>query len=164
MKRLSVLICLLCTILCFAEEPKEWLKSSFGEKLIDAKGDEHNVSELNNKMIAIYFSAHWCPPCRQFTPKLVEFRDACAKDNFEVVFVSCDNDEKAMKGYMKDTNMKWLAVPFSSSLRKQLMNTYNVSAIPYLIVLDKEGKIITKNALSEVTKEGVKALKLWSKN
>ena len=115
-------------------------------------------------MIAIYFSAHWCPPCRQFTPKLVEFRDACAKDNFEVVFVSCDNDEKAMKGYMTDTNMTWLAVPFSSSLRKQLMNTFNVSAIPYLIVLDKEGKIITKNARSEVTKEGVKALKLWSKN
>ena len=164
MKKLSVLICMLFAIVCFAEEPKEWLKNTFGEKLVDAKGVEHQISELNDKMIGIYFSAHWCPPCRQFTPKLVEFRDACAKENFEVVFVSFDKDEKAMKGYMKETNMKWLAVPFSSSLRKQLSNTYNVSAIPYLIVLDKEGKIISKNACSEVTKEGVKALKLWSKN
>ena len=163
MRKLCVLICLLFTIACFAEEPESWLKNSFGEKLIDAKGVEHQVPELKDKMIAIYFSAHWCPPCRQFTPKLVEFRDACAKDNFEVVFVSCDNDEKAMKGYMKDMNMKWLAVPYGSPLRKQLMNTYKVSGIPYLVVLDKDGKIISTNARMEVTKEGIKAFKLWSK-
>ena len=27
----------------------------------------------DKKVIAFYFSAHWCPPCRLFTPVLAEF-------------------------------------------------------------------------------------------
>ena len=45
-------------------------------------------------MIGLYFSAHWCPPCKAFTPVLVEAHQklkATGRD-FEVVFVSSDKD------------------------------------------------------------------------
>ena len=30
-------------------------------------------------LVLFYFSAHWCPPCRQFTPLLKDFYDVSQK-------------------------------------------------------------------------------------
>jgi thiol-disulfide isomerase/thioredoxin len=32
-----------------------------------------NTTLQDRKIIAYYFSAHWCPPCRLFTPVLADF-------------------------------------------------------------------------------------------
>ena len=41
--------------------------------LLDAKGKEVDKKVLQGKTVGLYFSAHWCPPCRTFTPNLVKF-------------------------------------------------------------------------------------------
>ena len=47
------------------------LKSSSLQK---ADGANASADCLNGKaVILIYFSAHWCPPCRAFTPMLKDF-------------------------------------------------------------------------------------------
>lgn len=146
------------------ETKKEnWLEKRFGKELVNAKGEKVATSTLAGKTIGIYFSAHWCPPCRAFTPKLVEFRDAVAKDKFEIVFISSDKDEDAMKGYMKETKMGWLAVPFNSEQRNAVQREYNVNGIPTLIILDKKGNTITMNGRADVTSKGKDALKEWKK-
>jgi len=54
----------------------------------------------------------WCPPCRAFTPTLIKaYNDAkAAGANFELVFVSSDEDVEGFDDYTKD--MPWLAVKF----------------------------------------------------
>ena len=44
--------------------------------------------------VGLYFSAHWCPPCRMYTPKLAEqyAKLVAAGKPFEIVFVSSDRD------------------------------------------------------------------------
>lgn len=63
-------------------------------------------------MLGLYFSAHWCPPCRSFTPKLVEVYNELQKSgkNFEIVFCSSDRDEEGFKEYYE--TMPWKCVPF----------------------------------------------------
>lgn len=34
-------------------------------------------------LVALYFSAHWCAPCRKFTPQLVEFYNRVASQHPE---------------------------------------------------------------------------------
>merc|ERR1712055_448166 len=65
-------------------------------------------------LILFYFSAHWCPPCRRFTPKLAEFYKEAASLGVEVIFVSADQTEEAMFDYMKESHGNWLAIPFNS--------------------------------------------------
>ena len=97
------------------------------------------------EMYAFYFSAHWCPPCRTFTPKLVEFYNANEgrKTKFEIIFVSNDHDEKSMEEYMKEVQMPWPAVSFRSVERLKEVTKYAGSGIPCLVLVDREGKVLS---------------------
>ena len=64
------------------------------------------------KVVALYFSAHWCPPCRQFTPVLKDFYEELDGEKFEIVFVSFDRSEKDLKDYMKEAHGDWCVIPF----------------------------------------------------
>ena len=54
---------------------------------------------LAGKVKLIYFSAHWCGPCRGFTPQLAKTYEAlkAAGKNMELVFVSSDRGEEDFK-------------------------------------------------------------------
>jgi nucleoredoxin len=96
------------------------------------------------KYTALYFSAHWCPPCRLFTPKLVEWYKGfkATHPNFELVFVSGDRDEAAMKEYIKETGMPWPAVAFDKA-ESEAFQKFSSDGIPYLVLLDENGKPLT---------------------
>ncbi len=93
------------------------------------------------KTLALYFSASWCGPCRNFTPKLVQFYNRVKRSNpqFELVFISRDRDADAMVEYMKGDRMPWPAVPFDT---KTSFSKYGGRGIPCLVVLDENGSVI----------------------
>ena len=131
----------------FAQEEaktENWLEKRFGKELVNAKGEKVATATLKGKTVGIYFSAHWCPPCRKFTPELVKIRDAMAKNNFEVVFISSDKDADAMKGYMTETKMGWLAVPYGAAQRNAIKKEFGLGGIPMLVIVDKNGKTLMK--------------------
>ena len=45
--------------------------------LISNKGAKVDVDSLEGKIVGIYFSAHWCPPCKAYTPQLAKVLSAC---------------------------------------------------------------------------------------
>ena len=100
-------------------EDKTGFQELFPEGLIDGEGKAVSLDVLKGKAVGVYFSAHWCGPCRRFTPKLVDYRET-HKDDFEVVFVSGDRSEKDQFKYMKTAGMKWPAVQFNSTATRSL--------------------------------------------
>jgi nucleoredoxin len=97
------------------------------------------------KLIALYFSAHWCAPCRKFTPELVDYynRVATQHPEFEIVFVSFDKSQFAMETYMREANMPWPAIDFPKLGGKEAIRKYAGAGIPCLVLVDATGKVVS---------------------
>jgi nucleoredoxin len=113
--------------------------------LVDAKGEPLRGVDLSKKQfVLVYFSAHWCPPCRAFTPQLVAFYNARKRgDNFELVFVSADQGRAEMLEYMRSTSMPWPALEFGRPEAKRLAALPQGRGIPCLVLLDRQGAVLS---------------------
>lgn len=126
-------------------------ESILGDKLLGKSGELSTKEALGGKAaVFVYFSAHWCPPCRGFTPKLAEFyKKHAASKNFEVVFVSSDKDSDQFNEYYGE--QPWLALPYNQRAQKdQLSKKFKVQGIPFLVILGPEGQTYTKDGRSKV--------------
>jgi len=99
------------------------------------------------KFILYYFSAHWCPPCRKFTPQLVEYynRVESVHPEFEVVFYSFDKSASEMEQYMRDSNMPWPAIDYDKRNEKKELLTAAGNGIPSLVLVEASGKLISRS-------------------
>lgn len=130
---------------------------------LTADGAVIDADAVSADRIGLYFSALWCPPCRDFTPLLVDTYNELNADSqqFEVIFVSADRDDEAMRRYMSEYNMPWLAVPFADEARINLPRDHQVRGIPRLVILDGEGNVLVENAVSQVRSRGAAAFANW---
>ncbi|KAL7472138.1 hypothetical protein ACHAXS_012494 [Conticribra weissflogii] len=135
----------------------DWCTTLFGPKILTkpkTTGVPTASALKGKKLVALYFSASWCPPCKAFSPKLIEFYNSF-KDDLEVIFVSSDRDDASFNGYFE--KMPWLAlIPGYSSQeardrQAKLADMFQIRGIPSVIILDaKTGYFITDNARMEV--------------
>ncbi|XP_023523830.1 probable nucleoredoxin 1 [Cucurbita pepo subsp. pepo] len=125
--------------------------------LIRNNGDQVKISSLIGKIVGLYFSASWCPPCHRFTPIFAGvYEELASKGDFEVVFVSADSDDESFEDYF--SKMPWLSIPFSDSATKERLNElFEVRGIPHLVVLDAEGKVSTDDGVRLVSEYGANA-------
>jgi nucleoredoxin len=134
----------------FPWKPKSLKEILSGAKLIGKEGAVDS-STLDGKVFGLYFSAHWCPPCRGFTPKLAEWYTKSLKNKgFEIVFISSDKDEESFKDYYKE--QPWLALDYSNRKEKeQLSNLFGVRGIPSFVIIDTDGSTITTEGRAAVS-------------
>lgn len=125
----------------------------FGTSTLKGKEGDVAVSTLEGKHLLVYFSAHWCPPCRGFTPTLSEYyKKHAANKDFELVFVSSDHDEAAFNEYYGE--MPWLALPFSLRNQKEkLSKKFKVQGIPSLVVIAPGGELVTDKGRAKMTED-----------
>ena len=88
--------------------------------LITKNGSFYNPELLKDcKVFVLYFSAHWCPPCRQFTPILAQqfALHHQSSNKSMVIFVSGDRSQQEQLNYMREAHGDWPAVPCQSQLQ-----------------------------------------------
>lgn len=124
-----------------------------GPKLLTKDGEGETATLLGGKgAIALYFSAHWCPPCQRFTPELAKwYTTSLQQKGLEVVFVSSDRSENEFAGYFG--SMPWLALPFDSDKKDALDSKFKVQGIPTIILLDSDGNLLNKDGRSAISSD-----------
>ena len=103
----------------------------------DSNGNKIDLkTHCAGKTVGIYYSAHWCPPCRSFTPQLVSFYKNYSKSkNFEIIFVSADRTEKSFKDYF--STMPWLALDYKYNIKmvQKHRMSFNIAKLYFILMI-----------------------------
>lgn len=117
--------------------------------LADPDGNIVKLSSLRGKVVLIDFWASWCGPCRKESPNMVRIYNEHKDKGFTIYSVSLDKTKDAWVKAIKDDGLTWVHVSDLKFWQCEAALNYNVSSVPYTVLLDKEGKIVAKNLRGE---------------
>jgi thiol-disulfide isomerase/thioredoxin len=111
-----------------------------GEKLVAFDPAERPEPEL----YLVYFSAHWCGPCRRFTPHLRETYEHLKTNpalagRFELIFVSSDENSRAQLEYAREADMPWPMLKYNAVGSTRVLDRHKGDGIPCLVVVNRQG-------------------------
>ncbi|MCL2005720.1 MAG: TlpA family protein disulfide reductase [Planctomycetaceae bacterium] len=111
-------------------------------------GKPFDLNDLQGKVVLLEFWATWCLPCRHAIPELKQRYDEFHSRGFEIVGISIDKgeDREKLVALIASEQLPWIQLhdPSSEFFRK-LYGT----AIPYCLLLDREGKVVLLPARGE---------------
>lgn len=112
----------------------------------NADGDTLRLSDLKGKVVLIDFWASWCGPCRKENPNVVRLYNKYNKDGFEIFSVSLDGSKDRWLNAIAADNLSWdYHVSELKKWNSSAGKAYGVSGIPFTVLVDQEGNIISTN-------------------
>ena len=117
--------------------------------LKNLEGSEIKLSSLRGKVVLIDFWASWCGPCRKENPNVVRLYNIYKNKGFEILGVSLDDNADKWKGAILKDGLTWKHVSDLGGWQNTAAKTYQVSSIPFTVLLDKSGRIIAKGLRGE---------------
>jgi thiol-disulfide isomerase/thioredoxin len=108
-------------------------------------GRAWKLATMRGKPVIIYYWASWCDPCKQDFPVLKNLQEKY-KNRFTIVGINLDTDEDAFKKEVSTQKLQWTHVREPEGLDGKLANDLGVLTVPTMLLLDKTGKVINRNA------------------
>jgi thiol-disulfide isomerase/thioredoxin len=113
-------------------------------------GQMIRLSSTRGKYVLLDFWASWCGPCRRENPNLVRAYNMYKDKGFQIFQVSLDKTkEEWMKGIEQDMLGQWIHVSDLKYWNSSVVKLYKIEAIPFNLLLDKEGRVIASNLRGE---------------
>ncbi len=108
-------------------------------------GNITKLSSLRGNYVLVDFWAKWCKPCRVENPNIVKMYNKYNDKGFEVFGVSLDRNKSDWLQAIEEDKLHWTQVSDLKYWNSDAAKLYNVTAIPFGILLDPDGKIVAKN-------------------
>jgi peroxiredoxin len=113
--------------------------------LPDTTGQVVKLSSLKGKYVLVDFWAKWCGPCRMENPNVVRAYNKYKDKGFTVFGVSLDRSRGDWIQAIKQDGLTWTHVSDLKYWQSEAAKAYNITGIPFSVLLDPNGTIIDKN-------------------
>lgn len=113
----------------------------------DSSGKSIDLAEYEKgKTKIISFWATWCGPCKAELSAYSDKVNGWLKD-YNAVFIPVSVDEdKSIQSLNRYAKSKEWSFPIFYDNQHLALKNFNIQAIPYLILVDKNGKIVEKKS------------------
>ncbi len=124
-------------------------------------GKEIDWASYRGKVVLVDFWAAGCGPCVAEIPNVLKLYEKYNKAGFEVLGYSIDSNLEALKKFEEERKLPWKTASrlLSQQAEKEyvdLSQYYGVNAIPTMILVGKDGKVIDTNARGQHLQELLK--------
>ena len=113
--------------------------------LANPEGEVVPLTSLRGKYVLVDFWAKWCGPCRRENPNIVKAYNKFKDKGFTVYGVSLDRSREDWLQGIREDGLTWTHVSDLKYWQSEAARTYNITAIPFSLLLDPDGVIIAKN-------------------
>lgn len=133
---------------------------AFDFEFVDPAGKNVKLSDFRGKIVLVDFWASWCGPCRQEMKSLLPIYNELKGDDLEFISISLDKREQDWRRMLKDENLPWVMLWNKEGFTignepNQIQKAYGFYGIPFIVLIDKEGKIIARGLRGEKVKEAI---------
>ena len=115
-------------------------------------GKPFDQKSLVGKVVLIDFWATWCGPCVAEIPNVLQQYEKYHDKGFEVIGISLDQDREALEKFVAEQKVPWPILfekPEGDGWQHPLSTFYGISGIPTVILIGRDGNVITLNARGE---------------
>ena len=113
-------------------------------------GSTVDLANLRGKVVLLDFWATWCPPCRGEVPTVVSVYNKYHSRGFEIVGISLDQSRDSLSQFIADNGMTWPEFFDGQGWGNSLARRFDIRFIPQMWLLDRQGRIITKDGRSDL--------------